>query len=221
MAFQIFELNLLLGKVSMALQGLGVLFGIARWPKNSSSQHSITLFLLVILTIQVVAYYYGKAMGNNYPFYFAYILIEGVWVISIYLFRSPRILPRQFLIALAIGYSLFWCIDIAWLESGWEYPAIIRPLESLMVIGLSIRYYRSLLNLLDIPKPGKTFLFWLSTGWMIYFTSTLLIELIGSLLVDASPEIWGLIFTIRNGLNVLLYLTFAVSLWLPDTESDE
>ena len=44
----------------------------------------------------------------------------------------------------------------------------------------------------------------------------MLIEAMGAILVAAGRQTFGTIFLVRNGLNVILYLTLAIALLLPD-----
>ena len=212
----VYELNLLLGKASMVLQGLWALMVVVRWSKTSIRQRGLGVLLALFLINQGLGYYYGKAYGNNYPFFYAYILLEGLGVLWL-LGQGPNLmLSKKIILGLATVFVAFWLVDVLWLESWWAYPAIIRPVESVLVIGLCIAYYRHLLNRLEETQPMRTFMFWACSGWLVYFTGTLLIEAMGIFLVDAKPETWGLIYTVRNAFNVLLYLTLGVALWLPD-----
>ncbi|MBL4710102.1 MAG: hypothetical protein JKY48_16860 [Flavobacteriales bacterium] len=206
------DIQIIIGFVGFFIQLLAVLIGSLRWKKRTSIQRIVIVMLSISWLIQLIAREVGQATGNSLWMYHMTMLIETGFIWVIYRFQLRSILSQKFFVSIAIFYACFFIYSMLYLQSLSEFPAYIRFVESIIVIFFCITYYVLCLRQLDTQLIHRSFMFWVSTGLLLYFTSNLLITLFGNILIQESDnESWQAIWSVHNILNVILYICFIIA----------
>lgn len=163
--------------------------------------------LSISLTLQLIGLFVGFKTFNNLPFYHAIAFIEFVFLWIIYRHYLQSIFSRLFLNIVGYGFIAFFFISAFFLQWFTVFPSYVRFIESILIIFFAFSYFSSELKLMR-PRPlHKTFMFWLSTGFLIHLASGLLISLFGNLLIhETDQESWNAIWVVHNLLNIFLYI---------------
>lgn len=206
------ELHILLAYVSIGMQSLATLVGGVHWRRLSAPQRWLLVLLILSLITQLIARELAHSIQNNYPLFHAYLLIEFSFLVIIYRIHLEPILSRAVMVSLFIAFTLFALIDPWLLQSIWDFPSYTRTVETIIVIGFCVLYFVQTLRKLQVESIQRTFMFWVSTGLLIYFVSNLLVTLFGNMLATAAdPKAWNAIWSVHNMLNILLYLSFGIA----------
>lgn len=120
---------------------------------------------------------------------------------------------------MSISFYIFSICNLIWWESIWSFNSNQRFFEGILILVILIGFFIQLMRTAEEIYFEKDPYFWLSTGFLIYFTGTLFIFLFEKKFVDywlASPKeeyidyhsyIHGIIF-------IILILHYSVFLWM-------
>jgi len=213
------DVNIILGYISVGLQSLILLLVLFRWNRVSQAQKWIAAMMLISVIIQAAGHIYGHKHGNNLPFFHLHIVLEFslLWWIfrqKLTYYLNGLIMPMMLLLFILImAFSL-----LLW-QGLFEYPTILRSTEALLVTFFCLCYYLMELKRVEEASLLHKFMFWMSTGFLLFFVSNLLITVFGNWLIqdDFKPG-WDAIWSVHNTLNVLLYFALTIAILLPDQE---
>ena len=200
------------------MQIIAIVVGVMRYKRLSPTQR-LTLWMigLVMLNYMASRAYIG-IVRNSYPFFYSYIVIEFGFLAYIF-HRKLDILSSRVFVPLAIGAVTLFTIASGLWQSYWKFPSHARGLESLLVVSFCALYFIQVLRRLDVEGLERTFMFWMSTGLLIYFATNVVITLFGSVLAsEAASSVWGAIWSIHGVLNILLYLAFSIAFFCRDVD---
>jgi len=121
-----------------------------------------------------------------------------------------RVLP--WLVGAFIGYTVFDCLlapDLTWFKPGQQV------LQSLLILGMVVLYFRQLLQDAQVVRLGREPLFWVSVGLALYFVGYLQIALFSNyMLRHYSMEFNRNVWTIHTVLSLFLHGCYCVALAL-------
>jgi len=211
------SIGLILGWVGVAAQGLTVGVGSFRWKQHSASQQVLTILLACTLINQLVSQAATSWMENTTPFFHAYVLMEFVGIWLIYHSGLRGFIPKPILYTI-LGIGLVACLASAFIFGDiYSVPDLARTTESLIIIGFVGAYFIMVVTQLNQTNLAQSFLFWLSTGLLIYFAANMLLSLFGNALAnDVDHAVWDAIYSIHGVLNILLYIALTISLLCKD-----
>lgn len=153
---------------------------------------------------------------NNMPLYHFYVLVE--FALTTWMFEAsvPRILSKRVFYALLAGMAVVGIFTHVNAESIYDFPSVMRSVESLLLMGLSIRFFWVMMhsdeerNLLELPE------FWASVGVLIYFSSNLMLFFYGNYMASQSAEVFDALWHLHAGLNIMLYLVYTIAFVCPN-----
>ena len=212
------ELSYILGWASTFMQGVAILVGVFHWKRLSSSQQLLLAMLTLVMLNYVVSRIFVEFERNSYPFFYCYIGIELTFLVLLFK-QKVRALSSAQVAYPIIGFGLLFTLASgAFWQSYWSFPTYARAMESLLVVGFCTSYFVQVLRNLDVENLERTFMFWVTTGLLVYFATNACITIFGSVLAtEAIAPVWGAIWSIHGVLNILLYLAFAIAFMCRDT----
>ena len=209
------DIGLILAKYSVVLHALVIGIALSGWRELSYGKKIVGATLILVMINQIAGIKFGEHFQNSYPFYHAYVLIEFLGLA--FFFLSRNLMPRKVVLSIMAGFTVFWIVNITVLQSIYGYPSISRVTESALMLLFTLNYFRITLSRLEDVALHKTFMFWVCSAWMVYFSATGLIDAFGNLFIaQTDQEAWGAIFSVRGLLNILLYLSLCIAFLLRD-----
>ena len=206
------DIQVIIGFIGLFVQFLAILIGIKSWKKRDKAQRSIVIMLSVSLIIQLLARELGQITGNSLWLYHINGFLEFTFIWVVFKNELKRTMSRKLLYGIATFYWLFSFFSVLYLQGIEEFPSNARFAESVIIIFFCISYFVQSLRKMESRLIHHTFMFWLSTGLLIYFTSNLAISLFANLLIlETDYDSWRAIWSIHNTLNVFLYICFSVA----------
>ena len=206
------ELSYALGWAGTAMQVLAIVVGALRWQRLSQAQRVLLAMLGLVLLNYIASRVFISHVRNSYPFFYSYIAIEFAFLAV--LFRGKLLLLRSASVTYGIiaAVLLFTTASGAFWQSYWVFPSHARMLESLLVVAFCALYFVQVLRKLDVENLERTFMFWVTTGLLVYFATNAVITVFGSTLsTEEGAAVFGAIWSIHGVLNILLYLAFTIA----------
>lgn len=146
---------------------------------------------------------------NNLVFFHAHVYIEFIAITAIFFFSYDSVFWRVVSLTFLGVFLVFSIFNSFYLEKTDLFNSNQRYAEGLLIIIMCIGYYISLLK-----RPIHRYLeqqpmFWLASGWLIYFAGTLYLFLFSKeLLAVDSFHFWEIHAILNIGLNVIYVIGF-------------
>ncbi|XOV66987.1 MAG: hypothetical protein ACFHU9_15280 [Fluviicola sp.] len=169
------------------------------------------LFAYVAVTgpLELVTGVMSAYQLNNLYLFHAHIFLEFLAIAAIFFFSYDSVLWRRIVIIFSIGFLGFAILDYFFFDAWDPFRTNERYAEGLMIIVMCAGYYISLLR-----RPVHRYLerqpmFWLVSGWLIYFSGTLYLFLFSKeLLAMNSFHFWQIHAILNIGLNIIYVISF-------------
>lgn len=186
---------------------------IVQLPSRSSIHFRLTILILGNVLIQLLsALQYKLGISNNMPLYHVYIGMEFFLVTYLFSAILPHVLTPARQLILSGAFTAALLLKLLDWESIFEFPSVLRPVESGVLIGLSVLYFLSVMKSEEFINLFKSANFWISSAMLIYFSANMLIFAYTDYLAEQSMELFSAVWYIHTGLNVIFYSLLTVAL---------
>ncbi|NEU68155.1 hypothetical protein GK091_14785 [Spirosoma agri] len=175
----------------------------------------IGAFLLLSLVGEIVSLTLSKLHIPNLFLLHIYTLLEFNIIALFYRRFFSAFYPRWLIVVLLLVFNSFVVLNTLFFQPLTVFNTYPRGLESLMVIGLAILCFYKMLTELDIKHPETYPIFWINTGFLLYFAGSLILFLLANITIEQPNQSlslmsWGL----HSCLFVLMHLAISLGLWL-------
>jgi len=175
----------------------------------------ICAFLLLSLLGELVSLTLSKLHIPNLFLLHIYTLVEFNIIALFYRRFFSTFYPKWLVIVLLLIFNSFVILNTLFLQPLTVFNTYARGLESLMVIGLAILCFYKMLTELDIKHPETYPVFWINTGFLLYFAGSLILFVLANIAIEQPNQSlslmsWGL----HSCLFVLMHLAIGLGLWL-------
>ena len=194
--------------------GIVVMAAIMSTWFRSSLQHPLNyIFIYLWLDVLVEIVVYLMNLNNMYspePYNW-FGPIEFFFVTWLYFSFFRTSVEKNVLKSLFIGYSLFCLVHISTLNHLNDYNLVFL-IRSLLTTGITLFYFLKLYQNNQLIEMTKRPLFWISTGWLIFFMGSVFSMGLGQLIKQMDKELGYSVYVLNALLNVYLFSMFIVSL---------
>jgi len=190
--------------------------GFASWYKwKGSPWRWFSFYLLFIVLSEAFGEYtYRYKLSDARDFFFNYINIPAQFFIAFYIFyrvgenKTARVLP---LICAGI-YITSWLANKLYLGQQWY--SLSYTTGNLLLLVLILRFLLALASSKEILNFKRNILFWICTGWMLYYLGTLPYYGLRNTLAEKYYDLFVSYSYVVQTLNITMYLLFSVGfLW--------
>ncbi|WP_298513680.1 hypothetical protein [uncultured Kordia sp.] len=84
----------------------------------------------------------------------------------------------------------------------------------ILVISLSLSYFYALLKEVKYTLLERNPMFWLNAGFLIYFSSNLLLFFINNSMFTKADEVSYLVWGLHAIVNFILVIFFTIAIWI-------
>lgn len=112
------------------------------------------------------------------------------------------------------GFAAFTLVSSLLTPNLQHFSSVLKVVESVIVLGCVLLYFRQLLNELRVEHLEREPLFWVSLGLLLYFLGDVHIFLFSNYLMGYSKQINMTVWAVHAGLYMVLHCCFALALWL-------
>ncbi|CCH02947.1 hypothetical protein FAES_4948 [Fibrella aestuarina BUZ 2] len=141
-----------------------------------------------ILEFNIIALVYGRFFGHFYSRFFVPWLMAGFTVLAL--------------------------LNSAFIQPPTGGNAYARGLEAILVIALALLAFYKLLNELSARRLDKQPIFWINTGFLLYFAGSLFFLLFSNVvLYDSNQTLKFAVFALHVLLIVMMHVLISIGLW--------
>ncbi len=169
-------------------------------------------FILVSIVWDAMSYYCYLRQLSNMALLNLYPLVQFGFIALIYFFISEKKYWKISILIMSLILYLFSVYTIVIMDDIMIFNSLQRYVEGIIVITICIGYYVQILRQAEYMYLEKTPFFWLTSGYLVYFSGTLLLFLFARLIFENDPG--GYHWNIRQFLQIGLNMIYVVTFWL-------
>jgi hypothetical protein len=113
-----------------------------------------------------------------------------------------------------ISFFVFAVINSILFQSLKQNNTHSRSIEATVIIACTIAYFYKMLSETKVEKPEQSPYFWFNTGFLIYFSASLLLFTLSNYIRgDQYKQLRHDIWTLHAFFSIVMYLFIAIGLW--------
>ncbi|MEZ0609293.1 hypothetical protein ACAW74_12290 [Fibrella sp. WM1] len=141
-----------------------------------------------ILEFNIIALFYGSFFGYFYT--------------------------RSFVLWLMVGFTALALLNSAFIQPPTGGNAYARGLEAILIIALALLAFYKMLSELSARRLDKQPVFWINTGFLLYFAGSLFFLLFSNaVLYDSNQTLKFAVFALHVLLIVMMHVLISIGLW--------
>ena len=174
----------------------------------------VALFVVLAGLGEIVAEYTTSRHIPNLYILHGYTILEFN-VIALFYARFFRgFYPRWLVPGLMVAFTVLALLNSAFLQPITSYNTYARSLEGILIIALALLCYYKILTELPTKRLEKSPIFWVNTGFILYFVGSLfLFVLSNALLKEPNKSMWFMSWGLHSLLMVLMHIFISIGLW--------
>ncbi|MEO1259291.1 MAG: hypothetical protein AAFZ15_10870 [Bacteroidota bacterium] len=198
---------------------LPLLFAFFRIRRSNHVQFHLCLLIFVGAIVELSSYYIIEVLkASNLVVLHIYTVIEFGLIVFIFKNELLRYLSVRNIYLLIFGFAIFALFNNLILERQLRIDALVRAVEAILVITMVLVFFYTTLKTLKLKRLEGAPIFWVSSGLLFYFSTSLFIFIYSNYLIEsreASYFIWGL----HAIMNTVQNICYTIALWVkPEIE---
>ncbi|QMW03701.1 hypothetical protein [Spirosoma foliorum] len=170
----------------VGLAALGEIVSLITAELNIRNLHILHVY--TILEFNLIALFYRSFFGQFYP----------RWLVPV----------------LMVGFTGFAILNSLLLQPLNRYNTYARGLEALLVMAMALFCFYKILTELSAKRLDKNPVFWINTGFLLYFAGSLFFLILSNAVItDSNRALTLMIFGLHSFLMVLMHIFIGVGLW--------
>ena len=181
--------------------------------KTFTLQLKVLFFYLVASFFTDVVCILHLYKTNNSYLLNGFTFIEFMAILFIYERQWNNLKLQPWFLALAVIFLIYFILAYFSILDSNDLYVYINTFKALVIILLSIFYFFTLVNNLDIPKLTQLYFFWFNTAFLIYFSVVLFVFLFMNYILDphASQAVKNL-WLLHNTFHIIYNCIIALGL---------
>lgn len=174
------------------------------------------LFYLIILTfiVELIANLLWRNKMNNLPIYHFYTVFELLLILNIYITVLKHPFSKKFFVFIGIGFTVFAIINTLYFQDLTTFNSNTTTLLGILVIFLALSYFYTLLKEVKYSALESNPMFWINSGFLIYFSSNLTLFFINNNIFKGSTEASYLVWGLHAIVNIILIVFYTIAVWV-------
>ncbi|PKV48576.1 hypothetical protein ATE84_0576 [Aquimarina sp. MAR_2010_214] len=213
------ELFDVLRLISSFIVTIPLLLSVYKFKSLNRIQVKLVYLLLGVLTVEVISNILWYKKINNMPLYHFFTVIHFLLIVNIYKMALSQIFSKYFFTILSIGFAIFAVINTVFLQGLMTFNSNTTTLLGALVIFFSLGYFYALLKEVKYSALETNPMFWINSGFLIYFSSNLILFFMNNTLfkgiTTASYILWGL----HAVINIVLTIFYTIAIWVKPQEN--
>ncbi len=177
-------------------------------------QLRLLYLLIIIFIVEIISNILWYKKMNNLPLYHFYAVIEFVLIINIYRIVLSKIFSKQVFIILGVAFTIFAIMNTLFFQNLNTFNSNVTTLMGLLVIFLALSYFYALLKEVKYSALETNPMFWINAGFLIYFSSNLILFFINNNMFKGSTEASYLVWGLHAIVNIVLTIFYTIALWV-------
>ncbi|MEM6719756.1 MAG: hypothetical protein AAF611_10595 [Bacteroidota bacterium] len=189
---------------------------IALWKHRRfvAIQRKLVYLLIAILMVEVItnALWYQKK--NNFFVYHFYSIAECILIVNLYASALKKLFPKHFFTGISVLFTVFAIVNMLYFQGLSAFNSNVTTTLGFLVIFLCLCYFYALLKEEKYSPLEKKPMFWVNAGFLIYFSSNLILFFINNSMFSKASEVSFLVWGLHAIVNIILILFFTIAVWV-------
>ncbi|TSE06412.1 hypothetical protein [Aquimarina algiphila] len=211
MSEELFEIIRL---ISLLIVGLPFIVALFKFKILNKTQIVLFYLLLIIILVEIISLFFWYKKINNLPIYHLYTIIEFAIISKIYAEELKSIFSKNFFLVLVLMFAVFSVLNTLFFQNIFTFNSNAITVSGLIVIFFALSYFYALLKEVKYRTLESNPMFWINSGFLIYFSSNLILFYMNNTLfkgvTEASLILWGL----HAIVNIVLTIFYTIALWV-------
>ncbi|MEW7289718.1 hypothetical protein [Aquimarina sp. 2304DJ70-9] len=177
-------------------------------------QIKLLYLLIAVFIVEFVANIFWYQKLNNLPLYHFYAVVEFLLIVNIYKAELSKTFSKYFFVFLGIGFTFFAIINTLFFQDLYAFNSNVTTLLGLLVIFFALSYFYTLLKEIKYTSLETNPMFWINSGFLIYFSSNLILFFINNNLFKGNNEASHMVWGLHAIVNIVLIIFYIVAIWV-------
>jgi hypothetical protein len=173
----------------------------------------LSWYLIFVFLLNTTSLIMRNLSMINLPLLHCYTIIEFIFIFLFYYYILNGIIKKWMLILLSILFLAFGLLNAIYIQDWYQFNTLPRSIESLVIIILCISCYYNMLSQLKTMSLFKDPVFWVNTGFLIYFSCSLFLFMMSNYILPLNSKLNVVVWIIHALFCDLLYLFISIGLW--------
>ncbi len=192
-----------------------LVISIFRFKFFNFSQKRLLLLILVTVLVEVISRVLWDKRMNNLSVYHFYTIIEFLLIVNIYRKELSILFSKLFFTIMGILFTVFAIVNTLFFQDLNTFNSNATTVLGLLVIFFALSYFYALLKEVKYSALENNPMFWVNSGFLIYFSSNLILFFINNnLFKGGSNEAGYLIWGLHAIVNIVLTIFYIIALWV-------
>ena len=191
-----------------------ILIGLVKFRGFPLPLRIVTAHVLIAGLTELAATILWNNKINNLFLLHIYTIEECGMIIWFYSYLLGEGRNRKIFLYVFLGFAVLSIANSMFLQGLTRNNTYARSIEAVIIIVCAVRYFYKLLGEAKLKSPARSPYFWINTGFLIYFSSSLVLFTLSNYI--RGPQYRQLrldIWTLHAFFAIVLYALIAVGLW--------
>ncbi|MBC8753259.1 hypothetical protein H2O64_01165 [Kordia sp. YSTF-M3] len=193
---------------------LPLLIAVWKYHRLDKVQRKLVYLLITILVVESISNVLWYQKINNLPVYHFYSIIEFILIVNIYKDELKKLFPKRFFYLLIAVFTIFSIVNMCYFQNLTTFNSNVTTLLGFLVIFLSLSYFYALLKEVKYSSLEQNPMFWINAGFLIYFSSNLILFFINNSMFATADESSRLVWGLHAIVNIVLTFFYTISICL-------
>ena len=190
-----------------------VAIGILRFRHLGTAMKAMACYAFLGGLTQLASSYLNGLHYNNLWLLHFYTPLEFACILWFYSIVLQGFIKKAVFLWSAVGFAVLSALNSQFLQHPETFNTYARSLEGLLVILLCLIWcYRTLLEM-KIRRLEQDPVFWVNTGFLLYFSGTVLLFAFSNYIVGINRALNLYIWAFHALFSLLLYFFITIGLW--------
>ncbi|MCK8522067.1 hypothetical protein M0D21_10840 [Aquimarina sp. D1M17] len=204
----------ILGDISSFIALLPLLVAAFKFKSLNNVQQKLLYILIVILIVESISTILWYQKINNLPVYHFYTVIEFLLIMNIYVGELSQVYSKQLFVYLSIIFTVFAVINTIFFQNLFTFNSNVTTALGVIVVLFALSYFYKLLKEVKYSSLETNPMFWINSGFLIYFSSNLMLFFINNNLFKESTEASYLVWGLHAVVNIILIIFYTIAVWV-------
>jgi hypothetical protein len=187
--------------------------GLIRLRSLVPEQKSLLLFIFNSSVFSFLGYIYWYTNTNNLPLLHIYTISEFGAISWFYRQTLKKSVLEKFLFPGFTAFVVFALMNACFIQD-WHINTLPRSIECMLIIIYALFCYHRQLKELTYSRPEHSPVFWINTGFLIYFSGALLLFTLSNYILPLNHQLNIYIWTLHALFSIIEYLFIFIALCL-------
>ena len=174
---------------------------------------AISWYLINATVFSTIALSLWLTQKNNLPLLHLYTITEFVCISYFYYFVFTAKNQRKTIGIITALFCSFSVLNVFFIQDLHTFNTIPRSIESIVLIVYALLCFQQQLKQLNFTRLEYSWLFWVNTGFLIYFSSALLLFTLSNYILPLNHQLNMYIWILHALFSVLQYFLIFIGLW--------